>query len=214
MAPLQVIGAGFGRTGTYSLQEALNILGYNTLHMSCYFKDENLDFKPFEEAHRNPETIDWDKPYDGFDAAIEWPTSTFYKELMVKYPDAKVLLTVRTPESWYASICKTVAPMMQRQKEIKSEKLKDTLRMANKFMLGGIFADEEKMKDEKAIQKLFTDHIEEVKRHVPSDRLLVMELGEGWDRLCQFLGKEVPKVPYPKTNAVDFFQDRISKYFE
>ncbi len=86
--------------------------------------------------------------------------------------------------------------------------------MANKFMLGGIFADEEKMKDEKAIQKLFTDHIEEVKRHVPSDRLLVMELGEGWDRLCQFLGKEVPKVPYPKTNAVDFFQDRISKYFE
>ncbi|KAG1460058.1 hypothetical protein G6F55_004394 [Rhizopus delemar] len=175
MAPLQVIGAGFGRTGTDSLHEALNILGYNTHHMSCIFKNENLDFETFKEAHRNPEAIDWDKPYDGFDAAVDWPTCNFYKELMVKYPDAKVLLTVRTPES-----CK-----------IRKNKRYTTY--GHQSCLDGVFSDEEKMKDEKAIQKLFIDHIEEVKRHVPSDRLLVMELGEGWDRLCQFLGKEVPK---------------------
>ncbi|KAG1048394.1 hypothetical protein G6F43_009213 [Rhizopus delemar] len=214
MAPLQVIGAGFGRTGTDSLREALDILGYNTHHLICCFNDEKLDFKSFEEALRNSEAIDWDKLYDGFDAAVDWPTCTFYKELIVKYPDAKVLLTVRTPESWYASVCKTIAPMSQRCKEIKSERKKDVLNMAIKVALGGILADEEKMKDEKAVQKLFTDHIEEVKRHVPSDRLLVMELGEGWDRLCQFLGKEVPKVPYPHKNATASFQDRVSKYYE
>ncbi|EIE89167.1 hypothetical protein G6F46_010945 [Rhizopus delemar] len=214
MAPLQVIGAGFGRTGTDSLREALDILGYNTHHMICFFENENLDFKSFEEALRNSEAIDWDKSYDGFDAAVDWPTCTFYKELIVKYPDAKVLLTVRTPESWYASVCKTIAPMSQRCKEIKSERSKEVLDMAIKVALGGILADEEKMKDEKLVQKLFTDHIEEVKRHVPSDRLLVMELGEGWGRLCQFLGKEVPKVPYPHNNATASFQDRVSKYYE
>ncbi|KAG1148021.1 hypothetical protein G6F37_003276 [Rhizopus arrhizus] len=214
MAPLQIIGAGFGRTGTDSLREALNILGYNTHHMSSFFKDENLDCKPFKEAHRNPEAVDWDKVYDGFDAAVDWPTCTFYKELMVKYPDAKVLLTVRTPESWYASICKTIVPMVRRYEEIKSERAKDIADMAAEVVMNGILTDEEKMKDEKAIQKLFTDHVEEVKRHVPSDRLLVMELGEGWGRLCQFLGKEVPKIPYPKTNSTTSFQDRVSNYFE
>jgi hypothetical protein len=182
--------------------------------MSSFFKDENLDCKPFKEAHRNPEAVDWDKVYDGFDAAVDWPTCTFYKELMVKYPDAKVLLTVRTPESWYASICKTIVPMARRYKEIKSERAKDIADMASEVVMNGILTDEEKIKDEKAIQKLFTDHVEEVKRHVPSDRLLVMELGEGWDRLCQFLGKEVPKVPYPKTNSTASFQDRVSNYFE
>ena len=30
---LEVVGAGFPRTGTSSLREALNILGYNTYHM-------------------------------------------------------------------------------------------------------------------------------------------------------------------------------------
>ncbi|KAG1526364.1 hypothetical protein G6F52_002495 [Rhizopus delemar] len=212
MAPLKVIGAGFGRTGTISLHEALNILGYNTYHMICCLKDESLDIKPFKEAHRNPEAIDWDKPYEGFDAAVDWPTCTFYKELMDKYPDAKVLLTVRSPESWYASVCKTIAPLAQRYNEIKSERAKEVLDVTLKVVLDGIFADEERMKDEKLVQKLFTDHIEEVKRHVPSDRLLVMELGEGWDRLCQFLGKEVPNVPYPKLNEAASFQDRVSKH--
>ncbi|KAG1022200.1 hypothetical protein G6F43_014254 [Rhizopus delemar] len=133
---------------------------------------------------------------------------------MDKYPDAKVLLTVRSPESWYASVCKTIAPLVQKYDEIKSERVKDILDVTIKVVLDGIFADEERMKDEKLVQKLFTDHIEEVKRHVPSDRLLVMELGEGWDRLCQFLGKEVPKVPYPHSNAAASFQDKTSKYYE
>ncbi|KAG1240616.1 hypothetical protein G6F68_017486 [Rhizopus microsporus] len=103
--------------------------------------------------------------------------------------------------------------MARRYKEIKSERAKDIADMATEVVMNGTLADEEKIKDEKAIQKSFTDHIEEVKRHVPSDRLLVMELGEGWDRLCQFLGKEVHKVPYPKTNSTASFQDRVSNYF-
>ncbi|KAG1050301.1 hypothetical protein G6F43_007410 [Rhizopus delemar] len=131
---------------------------------------------------------------------------------MDKYPDAKVLLTVRSSESWYASVCKTIAPLAQRYNEIKSERAKEVLDVTLKVVLDGIFADKERMKDEKLVQKLFTDHIEEVKRYVPSDRLLVMELGEGWDRLCQFLGKEVPKVPYPKLNEAASFQDRVSKH--
>jgi Sulfotransferase domain len=38
-----------------------------------------------------------------YEAAVDWPARTFYAELMERHPDAKVLLSVRDPEKWYAS---------------------------------------------------------------------------------------------------------------
>ena len=61
------------------------------------------------------------------------------------------------------------------------------------------------------MKQLFIDHIEEVKRTVPPERLLVMELGEGWERLCKFLDKKVPDQPYPKANSTQEFIQRTKK---
>lgn len=47
---------------------------------------------------------------------------------------------------------------------------------------------------------------------VPSDRLLVMSLDQGWGPLCAFLGKPVPKDPFPRMNnsqAVNQFASRM-----
>ena len=49
----------------------------------------------------------------------------------------------------------------------------------------------------------------EVRNVVPADRLLEYKLGEGWDRLCEFLGHEVPNMPFPKLNDGAEFQDRL-----
>lgn len=35
---------------------------------------------------------------------------------------------------------------------------------------------------------------------MPKERLLVMQLGDGWEPLCRFLGKPIPDEPFPRAN--------------
>ncbi|GAA5813073.1 hypothetical protein MFLAVUS_006540 [Mucor flavus] len=206
MAPLEVIGAGWGRTGTDSLRIALNTLGYNTHHMKSFFADPSLDTDDFYNAYRHRDEADWDKLYENYSAAVDWPTCTFYKDLMVKYPNAKVLLTTRTPESWYKSVINTIAsPTLIEKTTPKLRKMIDTV------CIDGLFNDPVRLADKEKVEALFTDHINEVKAYVPADRLLVLELGEGWERLCKFLGKEVPDTPYPSSNSTEEFKKIIQE---
>lgn len=75
--------------------------------------------------------------------------------------------------------------------------------------MDGIVMDPERVADEEHVKKLFYNHIEEVKTVIPADQLLIMELGEGWERMCKFLGKEIPDAPYPSVNSTAEFE----KYF-
>jgi hypothetical protein len=50
---------------------------------------------------------------------------------------------------------------------------------------------------------------EEVQATVPADRLLVLEVVQGWEPLCDFLGVAVPDEPFPRSNAADSFQNRM-----
>lgn len=71
------------------------------------------------------------------------------------------------------------------------------------------------MRDKDAICKIFNEHVEYVKNKVPADRLLVLELGAGWEPLCAFLGKPVPDMPYPTPNsAEEFTQTMAERNFE
>ena len=100
---MQVIGAGFGRTGTMTLKVALEELGVGP----CYHMVEVLwgdtSRLPLWQAAANGEATDWKAVFDGFESTVDWPGCTFYEPLMEVFPDAKVLLTVRDPESWYES---------------------------------------------------------------------------------------------------------------
>src|SRR6266851_9175875 len=104
---LKVIGAGFGRTGTLSIKHALEELGFGP----CYHMTELFD-KPGVDAQWDAivrgEPVDWNTVFKGYQATVDWPACTFYEELMQAYPDAKVLLTVRDPEKWYASASGTI----------------------------------------------------------------------------------------------------------
>jgi hypothetical protein len=44
---------------------------------------------------------------------------------------------------------------------------------------------------------------------LPPERLLVFELGDGWEPLCRFLGKPVPEIPFPQTNTTEEFRAKI-----
>lgn len=104
---LKVIGAGFGRTGTLSLKTALEELGFGR----CYHMREVL--KNPSHWKRWAEIIgggkaDWETLLQGYQSSTDWPVAAYYRELMAVYPDAKIILTVRDPESWYKSIMGTV----------------------------------------------------------------------------------------------------------
>ncbi|KAG0182323.1 hypothetical protein DFQ28_002068 [Apophysomyces sp. BC1034] len=215
--PLQVIGAGYGRTGTYSLCMALEKLGYRTHHLVNDSRRSQLDSGVWLRAFENKDHEDeWEKVYGDFDAAVDNPTVPFYKELAECYPEAKVILTVRSADSWYNSLCNTMLKVWKLPvPECLSEPRRKMLELCQAIMLNGYFKDDltrEPNKEE--LCKMFNDHIEEVKQVIPPERLLIMELGEGWERLCKFLDKEIPDEPYPRSNETEGFVDKYEKAIE
>ena len=107
MAELRVIGSGFPRTGTTTLKKSLEILGFDKCyHMKELFVDP-IRLKYWLELEKTGST-DWDALFNGFQACVDAPGYPYYKILMNKYPEAKVILTVRPFEKWYESASKTV----------------------------------------------------------------------------------------------------------
>ncbi len=108
---LEVIGAGVGRTGTYSLKLALEELGFGP----CHHMEEVLHNAPIQiplwtaAAAGKP---DWDAALNGYNSAVDWPTASFWSELAKRYPKAKVVLTLRSTESWVASFSETIQKLM------------------------------------------------------------------------------------------------------
>ena len=108
--PLDVIGAGFGRTGTDSLREALELLGVGPCHhMFAVAADDEQ--KRLWRQKMSGEDVGWEALYDGFRSAVDWPTAHYWRELTAAYPDAKVVLTLRDAGDWYDSAAATIFPV-------------------------------------------------------------------------------------------------------
>jgi len=130
--------------------------------------------------------------------------------LQQHYPDAKVLLSIRDPDAWYESTLNTIyrAGPSTNQKLLMalklpfSSKLRQIVRvfrLAQKDVWQGDFQG--KFTDKFIALEVFTQHIEEVKRVVPPERLLVYQVKEGWEPLCRFLGVPIPQnKPFPRLN--------------
>ncbi|MEM7534081.1 MAG: sulfotransferase family protein [Chloroflexota bacterium] len=219
---IKVIGAGLFRTGTMSLKQALEDLGFS----QCYHFIEvlkNPGHLAMWEAAANGETIDWDKLFEGYQATTDAPAYHYYRELMDLYPESKVILTVRDPQSWYKSSYTTLytqnRPLLHRKIlfsifGIFKPDLKGTLRaweLTEKMEWQGHF--QSKFADKEFSIQLFNQHIENVKEAVPSDRLLVYNLKEGWEPLCDFLNVPIPDHPLPHLNDTAAFMNYRKRLF-
>jgi hypothetical protein len=200
---MNVIGVGFGRTGTLSLKAALERLGEGPCaHMMPLIGDEERSQLFTRAAQGDRPSLD--KAMDGYASTVDWPGVFFWKDLVADNPDAKVILTVRDPEKWYGSAERTIwaatnAPTPPGMASFRE--MCDATNWVGTF--GGRFGDREH-----AI-RVFTEHNDEVRRTVPAHRLLEYEVGQGWQPLCDFLGKPVPDEPFPRLNDTATFQDRI-----
>ncbi len=196
---LEIIGSGLGRTGTKSMQTALNRLGFGPCHhmIEVIFKPETMPLW-IEAAKGDP---DWEKLFQGYRSAVDWPGVHYWRELIAAYPEAKVLHTTRDPEAWFESTQATIFNKMN----------------LDRFATPGVPADffasvlgdlRPHMADRDAMIDYFRRHDAEVRASVPAERLLIYEMGSGWDPLCEFLGVPVPEEPYPSENSRAEFAQR------
>lgn len=217
---IQIIGAGFPRTGTTSLKRAVEILGFT----KCYHMKEllvNPDMLPYWQELEETGNTDWDTLYEGYMGSVDFPCYPFYKEHLKRYPEAKVILTVRPFESWYNSLYNTV---WQAGPQNLQEKLQMMARMAFnprlrkaikciKFVRRYLWEKQFQgnFEDKSFVEDIFRDHLEAVKAYVPAHQLLVYDIRDGWEPLCQFLGIPVPKEPLPHLNKKEDFKSMLGE---
>ena len=107
-----VIGAGLPRTGTASLRSALSLLLNGPIyHMGEVYATHGRDVPFWTEACAGLKKRDqWRDFFEnrGYRGAVDFPVALFYKEIMAAYPEAKVILTQRSPETWYRSVKETI----------------------------------------------------------------------------------------------------------
>ena len=197
---IQIVGAGFGRTGTLSLKNALEKIGYGPCYhmMEVFPRPEHVGM-----WHRLAMTgsMDWDLVFRDFRATVDWPGARWWREIAAHFPAAKVLLSVRDPEAWYKSMTDTIYQPMK--SEVPAEaKVPDIVRKQNEMVRRAILADtfENRFEDKAHAIGVFKRHIEEVKKTIAPGRLLVFDVREGWEPLCRFLEVPVPRDPFPRLN--------------
>jgi hypothetical protein len=211
-------GAGFGRTGTMSLKVALEELGFGP----CYHMSEVFTHPEHVELWRaatREEQVDWEQIFGGYRATVDWPGCTFYKELLERSPNAKVILTVRDPQRWYESAYNTIyritgaasSPLFYLASllMLRARRMKQARRMIVELIWEREFHG--RFEDREYAIETFERHNEEVTQHVLPEKLLVYEVKEGWAPLCEFLGVEVPDKPFPHLNDSAVFRDRIRR---
>ena len=135
--------------------------------MKVFMQDPNQKPEDFTHAYYHRDQADWDRIYKDYTAAVDWPSVTFYKDLLKKYPDAKVILTVRDADSWYNSVKNTIFETSQRilieKPSFPSKDFDKLVEMFELTCLEGVL-DKDKFGQEERIKQIFLDHNEDVKR--------------------------------------------------
>ncbi|HEU4616409.1 MAG TPA: sulfotransferase [Gammaproteobacteria bacterium] len=197
--PLELIGAGLGRTGTLSLKLALEQLGFGPCyHMVEVFSRPTRTRDWIQAADGE---LEWETVFEGYVATVDYPGCVFWRELSERYPKAKVLLTVRDPDSWFESTQSTIFSPRNVERLAHSP-LREFFDKTVKRDYGDRLHDRAFMTEE------FARHNAEVQRSIASERLLVYEVSQGWEPLCAFLGVPVPNAAFPKANTREDFAAR------
>ncbi len=198
---LQVIGAGFGRTGTESLKKALEILGFGP----CYHMYEVMphpDRVALWRAAAKGDLPNWDDVFAEYNSTVDWPAAYFWRELSAHFPDAKIILSHRDAEGWYESMNKTILEVLRQSTDPESIGL----------ALIGQKVFDGKYEDRNHVIDTYTRNVRDVQAAFGPERLLTYELGSGWEPLCAFLGCDVPGEDYPYGNTSDQFHDRVGNH--
>ena len=225
-AAVKIIGAGWGRTGTTSLQVALVKMGFKTYHIN------QLLFGPVETIHQcrncilKRNTSHWKVLLKDFDAVVDFPFSAVYADILVAFPQAKVILTVRDPNEWFDSISRTwwflgkvvntpichgfgLCGRANAIKQMSDAYMLKTLNMTLDEFLKDYHTKPEILRS-KAVSA-FTQNHNQVTSRIPTERLLVFNVTEhGYLELNKFLGIPAQKLKFPHSYDTISYMLRIA----
>ena len=213
---MKLIGAGMPRTGTLTQKVALEMLGLGP----CYHMVDVL--ADLDQAKLWQRALDgeapWEQIFDGFNSTVDWPGGYFYRELMDVYPEAKVLLSVRDPQAWERSMRETVWAVRHGESLVRllssaqahvNPQWRGFLEMIDRLVWEGEGTFASGHAEPQQLIDTMIRHNREVEEVVPSERLLVWDVKEGWERLCEFLEARVPPQPVPHVNDRTEFLNRV-----
>lgn len=168
---------GLAKTGTTSITEALEILGFKSLHWAPLAK---LNKQKVLE-------LNWQWWLNKYDAFSDVPVTYFFRELDQKFPNSKFIQTVREKDSWLKS-CKKHFLVPSIHEEAKA--------LHQELYGSDIF-------DHNAFAEGYERHHRQIKEYFQgrSDFMTIdIFKGGGWEKLCSFLNKDVPDQPFPTKN--------------
>lgn len=195
---VRVIGAGLGRTGTMTLKTALEILGLGPCHHMIEVFANMAVQAPFWRAAASGAAVDWDAGLAGYESSVDWPSAHFYRQLAAHYPDAKIILSRRNPETWYESMAETILKAMATPVFTAADGSEPPMHFAKMIIAEQTFGGDFSRAN---VIAAFERHNAAVMAAIPPERLLVFEAAQGWAPLCAFLGVPVPDTPFPRTNS-------------
>lgn len=147
---------------------------------------------------------DWDKIFGEYDAITD-AGSLFADQLIEAYPDAKVVIVQRDFDKWWSSFKGGIVdglfhPVGQMLFEpiVVLTGLRGSHAMRK--MILGAFHARNAAEIEAHARETYDAYYERIRALVPPERRLEYRLGDGWGPLCDFLGKEIPDVPFPNVN--------------
>lgn len=204
---MKVIGAGFGRTGTMSLKVALEELGAGPcLHsMESLHGAQTPDGPSLWDQVIAGQPIDWRGTFAGWGSTVDWLGARFYPEMLRAWPEAKVILSVRDPEAWYES-CHASLHATSRLKG-RGAAASPVMKAVDSAIWQDIF--DGRFGERDYALEVFERHRLQVAGTVPPERLLIYDIRDGWEPLCELLGVPVPKTPFPHLNGRDAFWTRF-----
>ena len=205
--PLEIIGPGFGRTGTASLKCALEILGFGPCHHMQEVFANPAQIPAWQDiaAHR---PVEWDSVFAGYRSQVDWPGAHCWRELAAAYPHAKIVLSVRPDESWWKSFSATIGTLLNATDDTKlPPHIVAMLNVTRKIIEDETFGTPST--DREGALAALRKRTDDVREAIPASRLLVFDVSEGWPPLCRFLGVPVPLEAFPHVNSTEDFWKHV-----
>ncbi|KAF8518515.1 hypothetical protein BU17DRAFT_90840 [Hysterangium stoloniferum] len=149
-------------------------------------KDDATWFR-IPEGDSGPEV--WDDLLKDYQSIMDYPAAIFGRELYAAYPDAKFILVAaffRDPQKWEESM-KSSLLLVYHALANRPNNTPGDAAFVNWYKTFVFDKYHEGRLETHAQQELMA-HNERIRNLIPSHRLLVYDVSEGWDRLTEFLG--------------------------
>lgn len=186
----KIFAIGFYKTGTTTICEALQVLGYRTIN-----GDTPGSYPGADDGETLLQQIgrgDYRLPtFEHFDAFTDNPYFHLWREIYAQYPQAKYILTARDEERWIESCTR-----FYRNRRIRPLRV---------WMFGKHANPAASPESRQAWLDAYRAHNAAVRQHFRSrpDQFFEFDPTQvrEWGPLCGFLGTPVPTEPWPHANV-------------